>query len=153
MAGRTKKADLSQSRGDYLECIYHLSRERGVARVKEIAARSGVRAPSVTGALRGLSARGLVRHDPYQFVTLTAAGERAARDLVRRHAALAAFLKDILGVEATAAQRNACRIEHEIEPEVLERLARFVRRVERCRAGGACRLAGATRARRRGGAV
>jgi DtxR family Mn-dependent transcriptional regulator len=136
-----RAAALSESRGDYLECIHHLVRERGVARVKEIAARMGVRAPSVTGALRGLAARGLVRHDPYQFVTLTPAGARAARDLARRHAALAGFLRQVLGTDAATAERNACHMEHAIEPEVLERLARFVGRVQRCATEGKMRRA------------
>lgn len=127
---------LSESRGDYLECIYHLQREHGVARVRDIAGRMGVRAPSVTGALRGLAADGLVRHAPYEFVTLTPSGARAARDLARRHGALAGFLKDVLGLSAAAAERNACHLEHAIEPEVLQRLMRFVQRVERCAAGG-----------------
>lgn len=135
-----RSVTLSESRGDYLECIYHLVQERGVARVKEIATRMGVRAPSVTGALRALAADGLVSHDPYQFVTLTPAGTAAARDLARRHGALAGFLKDVLGVESATAERNACHLEHAIEPEVLERLMRFVERVERCAAGGRTQL-------------
>lgn len=135
-----RNATLSESRGDYLECIYHLQREHGVARVRDIANRMGVRAPSVTGALRGLAADGLVRHAPYEFVTLTPSGARAARDLAHRHGALAGFLKDVLGVNAAAAERNACHLEHAIEPDVLQRLARFVQRVERCAAGGRKRM-------------
>ena len=82
--------------------------------------------PSVTGALKSLVERGLVEHDPYGLVNLTDKGETAARDLVKRHAALSEFLEKVLGVAPEAADRNACHMEHAIEPEVLDRLVKFL---------------------------
>ena len=118
--------DLSSSLEDYLEAIYHLVRENRVARVRDIAERMGVQMPSVTGALRSLAAKDLVNHDPYSYVTLTPAGERIARDMVRRHEVLTGFLSDFLGLDLAAAERNACAMEHAIEPQVLDRLVAFV---------------------------
>ena len=118
--------DLSASLEDYLEAIYHLVRENRVARVRDIAERLGVQMPSVTGALRSLAAKELVNHDPYSYVTLTPAGERIARDMVRRHEVLTGFLNDFLGLDLAAAERNACAMEHAIEPQVLDRLVAFV---------------------------
>ena len=117
---------LSASLEDYLEAIYHLVEESHVARVKDIAARMSVQMPSVTGALRTLAARDLVNHDPYSYVTLTPSGEEVARDLVRRHEVLADFLADVLGLDRATADRNACAMEHAIEPIVLDRLIDFV---------------------------
>lgn len=118
--------DLSASLEDYLEAIYHLVRENRVARVRDIAERLGVQMPSVTGALRTLAAKELVNHDPYSYVTLTPAGERVARDMVRRHEVLTGFLSDFLGLDLAVAERNACAMEHAIEPQVLDRLVAFV---------------------------
>jgi len=122
----TAATGLSESLGDYLESIYHLARSRPAARVKDIAERMKVQKSSVTGALRLLAEKGLVNYDPYSFVTLTARGERVARDLVRRHETLRQFLTRVLAVEAAAADRNACHMEHAIEPQVLEKLVRFL---------------------------
>jgi len=117
---------LSASLEDYLEAIYHIVREGKVARVRDIAARLGVQMPSVTGALRSLAAKDLVHHAPYSYVTLTPAGERVAREVTRRHEVLTGFLTGYLGLGREAAERNACAMEHAIEPVVLTRLATFI---------------------------
>ncbi|MFW6161376.1 MAG: metal-dependent transcriptional regulator [Planctomycetota bacterium] len=119
---------LSASLEDYLEAIFLLVRDQRVARVKDIAERLGVQMPSVTCALRGLCERGLVEHDPYSYATLTPRGERIARELFHRHQVLTAFLSDYLGLEPQTAERNACQLEHAIEPVVLERLVAFIER-------------------------
>jgi len=117
---------LSESLGDYLESIYHLARRNGVARVKDIARRMEVQMSSVTGALRSLAARELVNYDPYSLITLTARGERAARELVRTHEVLSEFFNRVLKLDKKTADRNACHVEHGIEAEALERLVRFL---------------------------
>lgn len=117
---------LSESLGDYLESIYHLVRANRVARVKEIAERMRVQMPSVTGALRALAEKELVDYGPYRLVTLTPKGERAARELVRRHELLTEFFRDVLGLDNDSAARNACRMEHAIEPEAMGRLVSFL---------------------------
>jgi len=114
---------LSASLEDYLEAILRLERTSRVARVSEIAAVLHVSRPSVTGALKGLTARGLVLHARYGHVTLTEAGERIAEDVERRHVAIRNFLTCVLQIPLDAAETAACRMEHVLDPEVL---ARFV---------------------------
>ena len=123
-----KHVSLSESLGDYLETIYHLVEENKVARVKNIAERMNVHMSSVTGALKSLADKKLVNYEPYSVVTLTRRGETVARDLVLRHAAISEFLEDVLQLDAETANRNACHIEHAIEPQVLERLVDFLKR-------------------------
>jgi len=117
---------LSASLEDYLEAIYHVASEQGAARVRDIAARLGVQMPSVTGALRTLASKDLVKHDPYSHVTLTPEGERIAREMVRRHEVLTDFLVRFLGLDAATADRNACHLEHAMEPVVLTRLVKLI---------------------------
>jgi len=74
----TDTEPLSASLEDYLEAILQVERVSRVARVSEIADQLGVSRPSVTGALKGLGARGLVSHAPYGHVTLTAEGKEIA---------------------------------------------------------------------------
>lgn len=123
---------LTSAMEDYLEAIYHLERERRIARVRDIASRLGVKMSSVTSALKSLGARGLIRYDPHQFITLTERGIKKAKEIVRKHEVLKLFLVKVLQVDETVAEDNACRIEHHLDPEVIEKLIRFVEFMEMC---------------------
>jgi DtxR family Mn-dependent transcriptional regulator len=100
--------------------------------VRDIAKRLDVKMSSVTSALKGLCSRGLIIYDPHQFITLTELGIEKAREIVRKHEVLKRFLVTVLHVEDRAAEDNACRIEHHLDPEVIEKLVRFVEFVEMC---------------------
>ncbi|MGB9880945.1 MAG: metal-dependent transcriptional regulator [Anaerolineae bacterium] len=116
---------LSASMEDYLEAILQLERTSRVARVSEIAEQLQVSRPSVTGALKSLSARGLVTHARYGHVTLTSKGLGLALEVERRHTAIRDFLTEILGVSAEKAESAACKMEHVLDPEVLEHFVAF----------------------------
>jgi len=120
---------LSPSLEDYLEAVLDLVQAGPVARVRDIARRLGVGMPSVTVALRQLSARGLVNYDPYQVITLTEAGRAAGEEIERRHRVLESFLRDVLGLDKAIARANACRMEHAVDPVVLERLEALMGRL------------------------
>jgi DtxR family Mn-dependent transcriptional regulator len=126
---------LTRATEDYLEAILDLQEAQGTARVKEIARRLGVRMPTVTQALSGLVRRGLARHERYEHVDLTRRGLQVARETQRRHAGILRFLTEVLGLDARAAEREACAIEHAMRPETVNRLLGFVER----RARGASR--------------
>lgn len=111
---------------DYLETIHVLSREKTVARGKDIATRLGVKRASVTAALHALAERGLVNHEPYGYVTLTPSGTTAAERIVRRHETLSRFFSSVLNVDPAIAEENACRIEHAADDALTRRLACFV---------------------------
>lgn len=110
---------LSESLEDYLEAILQLERESRVARVSEIADQLNVSRPSVTGALKNLAARGLVSHEPYGHVTLTAEGAGIAEEVLGRHVAIRDFLMGVLHIPQEKAEVTACRLEHVLEPDVL----------------------------------
>ena len=73
---------------EYLKTIALLGKEGKVVRVTEIGKMLKVKAPSVTEALTELSEAGLVKHQKYGGVGLTAEGARIARDVNRRHEVL-----------------------------------------------------------------
>ena len=127
---------LTESLEDYLEAIYQLQRENGTVRVKEIADFVGVKMPSVSSALAALKERGLVEHERYGQVSLTPEGRDTAEFFCRRHYALTAFLRDILGIEPEQAESEACRIEHALSAETLRRLLMLLDFIERCPRGG-----------------
>ncbi len=127
---------LTASQEDYLEAIYHISADKMAARAKDIADHLDVRASSVTGALRSLGKMGLVNYAPYDLITLTEQGRAVAEEVVRRHEALKNFLVNVLGVEQQEADEAACRMEHTVSKNIVERLVKYAEYVEKCPKGG-----------------
>ena len=138
-----KKKKLTASLEDYLETLYHIIEEKQAARVKEIAHRLGVQNSSVTGALKNLSQKGYVNYAPYDVITLTDKGTEAAKDIIRRHEVMKAFIVDILCMDDDkAADDAACSMEHNVPPEVLERIIRLVEFAQICPRSGKEWIAG-----------
>ncbi len=127
-----KAEKLSSSMEDYLEAIFHIVSEKQAARAKDIANRLNVNNSSVTGALRTLSEKGLINYAPYDLITLTETGKERARSVVRRHDALKNFFIRILCAEHDEAEETACKMEHSISPDILQRLIFFMDFVESC---------------------
>jgi DtxR family Mn-dependent transcriptional regulator len=127
---------LSESLEDYLEAIFHIVQEKKAARPKDISRRLNVGNSAVTGALKTLASKELVNYAPYEVVTLTERGQAIAEDVVRRHEALHQFFVRVLAVEDRLAEEAACRMEHAVPAELLDRLVSFVDFVDRCPHGG-----------------
>lgn len=117
---------ISASLEDYLETIYEIIEEKQGVKAVEISRRLGVGRSSVTEALKNLADKKLVNYGRYDVISLTPAGEKAAKKVQFRHQALYDFLVKVLDVEFEEAQENACRIEHVISEDVLKRLISFV---------------------------
>lgn len=131
-----KQQNLSESLEDYLEAIFFLTRESGVARSKDIADGLGVARPSVTGALRQLAQKGLINYEPYGLVSLTKAGKAQAAGVAKKHDIIKSFFVDILGVEAESAAEAACRAEHTLGKPIVAKLMSFIEFVTEQRQGG-----------------
>jgi DtxR family Mn-dependent transcriptional regulator len=131
-----QQSQLSASQEDYLEAVYHIAKEKKVARAKEIAKRLDVRASSVTNALRILSSLGLINYAPYDLITLTEAGLTAAQEIVGRHVALSNFLVTVLGVDETEADLAACKMEHSVPKSIVNRLIQYADYITHCPRGG-----------------
>jgi len=115
-------AGLSATMEDYLEAIYQLQEQQQVARVRDIARLLGVKMPSVSGALKTLAARALIEHEKYGYATLTAEGRELAEQVHRRHHAIVELLQRIMLLPPAQAEDEACRLEHALSTEALERL-------------------------------
>lgn len=128
----TSPEQLTSNLEDYLEAIFFLEKESDSARAKDIADRLGVQRASVTGALQSLAQKGLVHYYPYSKVTLTPEGFRVASQIVYRHKVLWEFLHKFLQLSEDVAESNACRLEHHIDDEALDRLIAFIQFVRHC---------------------
>ena len=127
---------LTASLEDYLEAIFHVAAEKGAARAKDISKRMKVNSSSVTGALRALAERGLVNYAPYDIVTLTPKGVRLAKDVIRRHEILRDFFVKVLAVEESEGEEGACKMEHAVPRNILERLVQYIDFLESCPRAG-----------------
>jgi len=128
----SKRTQLSASLEDYIEAIYNIVAEKQKARSKDIAACLNVSGASVTEALRSLSAKGLINYAPYEAITLTNKGRKAAEDVVRRHNALKQFFMDVLGIKQDVAEQGACRVEHAAPQEIIDQMINFINYLEAC---------------------
>ena len=95
-------------------------------RVGDLAKSVGVKLPSVTRAVQKLAAAGMVRHRTYGKIEITDKGKEAAKSITRRDDCLIRFLVEALGLSHKRAKLEACRIEHVISDDVLDRLELLV---------------------------
>ena len=89
----------------------------------------GVTASTVSAVLKKLERAGLVVHDRYGTVKLTPAGTRVAECVVRRFEILKAVLIEVLGLEAEAAEVDACMMEHAVSPTTINRMESLLQMV------------------------
>jgi DtxR family Mn-dependent transcriptional regulator len=122
-----KQTRLSEAMEDYLEAIYHIASEGGGG-VKPgfIASRLDVHKSTVTIALRHLEALKMISYSPYREVHLTVLGFKHAESVIQRHEVFYRFLKDVLGVDNMLAEKAACRLEHALPTEIVNRFVDYV---------------------------
>ncbi len=128
----SQPAELTSALEDYLETIYVLVRDQKLARVKDIAKARGVRAGSVSPAMRRLAAMGLIDYAHREYIDLTPAGEQLARSIYARHELLTQFFEKFLQMPGEEARTNACAMEHSLSPRGMEHLARFFEFLQVC---------------------
>ena len=115
---------MTQSLEDYLEAIYMCVVAGRPAQVSDVAHQLNVKMPSVVKAIRELKRLGLVTQEPYAAIELTAKGRRLAKMVLGRHTLLCSFLQK-LGVSAKTADVDACRMEHILSAETLDKIRIF----------------------------
>lgn len=120
---RAGKRSTSPSKEQYIETIAHLLTDQKVCSVSDIAEGANVSRAAASRAVRDLAAQDLVEHKAYGYVDLTAKGHELAGELTARHEAICRFLRDVLGFAHDAADEEACRLEHLLEDETVDRLA------------------------------
>jgi len=118
---------LSASLEDYLEAIYVVAEEKSAARATDVGEKLGVANSSVTNALQSLVRKKLVKHAPYDLITLTPKGKSVARGIVRRHRVLKDFFINVLAVTEDVGEDCACKIEHVVPDDVLERFVEYIK--------------------------
>jgi len=128
----TEAMELTESLEDYLEIILKLQKTNRVARSKDIAENLGIQRGSVTSMLKNLAEKGLINYEPYGYITLTDQGEKVALEITRRHGILQDFLTRVVQIAPDKADIMACRMEHDIDRESIDKLVKFVKFIDNC---------------------
>ncbi len=116
---------LTSSMEDYLEKIYELMKEKGYARVSDIASSLSVQPSSVTKMIQKLDEKQLVTYEKYRGIVLTAKGEQLGRLMKQRHKRLEEFLR-MLGIGEETIQNDVEGIEHHVSPATMTALTNLV---------------------------
>lgn len=120
---------LSRKAEDYLEAILNITERKGHTRTKDIVLALDIKPPSVVEMLKRLDDLALVEYRKYEGVKLTPKGRAIAGVVKDRHDTVRAFL-EIIKVPEKTANKDACIIEHELEPETIGQLKNFVQFVK-----------------------
>jgi DtxR family Mn-dependent transcriptional regulator len=105
---------LTPSSEDYLETILELLEKSDAVRSVDIAGHLHVSKASVTKAMGILRDAGLIDQAHYGLIRLTSKGRQEADEILLRHSMLKRFLTEILGIEESIAEQDACKMEHVI---------------------------------------
>lgn len=117
---------IHESGEDYLETILILHNKTGYVRSIDIANELGYSKPSVSRAMSILKEGGFINFASDGQITLTEIGREKAEEVYNRHILITGFLRDTLGVSEKNAEEDACKIEHVISCETVEKLKQFV---------------------------
>ena len=119
---------LSEAVEDYLKAIYELQSAQRAARTSVLADKLGVSAGSVSEMLNRLSRMTpeLVSYASHRGARLTAAGEKVALSVIRRHRLLETFLHDVLEFSWDEVHGEADRLEHYITDRLTEKISAYL---------------------------
>lgn len=117
---------LTRAEEDHLKAVRALSEEAGKAFTNAIAERLQTKASSVTDMLKKLADKGLLKHEPYHGARLTAKGQRAALQLVRKHRLWETFLVERLGFGWDEVHEVAEQLEHVASDKLTDKLDEYL---------------------------
>ena len=106
-----------ESGEDYLETILLLYRKQGYVRATDIANAMNYTKASISRAVKILKDDGYIYLDPNKMIFLTEEGTKKAIEIYERHEVITQFLEEVLHVDATTAEEDACHMEHVISDE------------------------------------
>ena len=117
---------MSASLEEYLKTIYILIKTKSFARVTDIAEALGCTKPSVNRALKVLKEEKLINYEAYKDIELTKKGEEVAKDIVKKHETLKAFLIEVLSVDEERAEEEAKLMKHAISEDTVSKLEEYI---------------------------
>ncbi len=116
----------SQTVENYLKAIFQaqtaLPSADGLVPMGQLASALSVTPGTATTMVKALAESGLVRYEPYAGVRLSAAGERLAALVLRRHRLIELFLVKVMGMSWAEVHDEAEHLEHAVSDRLIERI-------------------------------
>ena len=116
------KMKLNESSENYLKAIYELQSRQQDVRSVDIARMLGYSKASVCVAMKKLMQKKLIEMNSKKEIHLTTLGEKTAAELEKKYTLLKHLLIEVLDVDEQTAAQDACRMEHGISNQSLNRL-------------------------------
>jgi len=111
---------------NYLKAIFHeqsaLSDRKGLVPMGQVSGALGVTPGTATTMIKALAEAGLAQYEPYSGVRLTAAGEKLAALVLRRHRLVELFLVRVMGMSWAEVHDEAELLEHVVSERLIERI-------------------------------
>src|SRR5436305_7559855 len=111
---------------NYLKAIHHgqssLPKGQRLLPMGHVAASLGVTPGTATTMVKALAESGLAEYEPYTGVRLTAAGERLAVLVLRRHRLVELFLVQVMGMSWDEVHDDAEQLEHVVSERLIDRI-------------------------------
>jgi DtxR family Mn-dependent transcriptional regulator len=117
---------------NYLKAIYlgqaALSGGDRLVPMGQVASSLRVSPGTATTMVKALAESGLAEYEPYSGVRLTAAGEKLAGLVLRRHRLVELFLVDVMGMSWAEVHDEAEQLEHVVSERLIERIDQMLGR-------------------------
>jgi DtxR family Mn-dependent transcriptional regulator len=111
---------------NYLKAIYQgqlgLPAETRLVPMGHVAAALSVTPGTATTMVKALAEAGLAEYEPYTGVRLSAAGEKLAGLVLRRHRLVELFLVQVMGMSWAEVHEEAEQLEHVVSERLIERI-------------------------------
>lgn len=116
---------IHESAEDYLETILILQEECGQVRSIDIVNKLGYSKPSISIAMKKLRENGYISMSPDGLITLNESGMAIAKKVYTRHQVITSLFT-LLGVSPEQAAEDACKVEHDLSKETVDRIREFL---------------------------
>ena len=116
----------SVSEENYIKNIYHLQQQSELVNTNSLANKLQTKPASVTDMLKKLQIKNLLDYKKYKGFRLSAKGNKAAINIVRRHRLWEYFLVAKLGFEWDKVHAIAEDLEHVSNQELIQKLDSFL---------------------------
>jgi DtxR family Mn-dependent transcriptional regulator len=111
---------------NYLKAIYQghssLGRDQRLVPMGQVASALGVTPGTATTMVKALAESGLAEYEPYSGVRLSAAGEKLAGLVLRRHRLVELFLVQVMGMSWADVHDDAEQLEHVVSERLIDRI-------------------------------
>ena len=118
---------IHESGEDYLETILILKNRRGFVRSIDVANELGFSKPSISRAMSILRDGGYLTIELGGNIVLTEKGREKALSVYEKHTVITEFFVKVLGVNEEIAEKDACKIEHDISDETFIKIKNFLK--------------------------